>query len=101
VNYDVPLDPEDYVHRIGRTARAGALGTAVTFVTAGDLGALRTIEHHLQRSLQRERLEGYDYVGAPPEEDAGERKHARSARSVGSKSADDLSDEELKKLLGQ
>jgi ATP-dependent RNA helicase RhlE len=101
VNYDVPLDPEDYVHRIGRTARAGALGTAVTFVTAGDLGALRTIEHHLQRSLQRERLEGYDYTGAPPEEDAGERKHARSARSVGSKSADDLSDEELKRLLGQ
>ena len=101
VNYDVPLDPEDYVHRIGRTARAGALGTAVTFVTAGDLGALRTIEHHLQRSLQRERLEGYDYVGAPPEEDVSERKHARSARAVGSKNANDLSDEELKKLLGQ
>jgi ATP-dependent RNA helicase RhlE len=100
VNYDVPLDPEDYVHRVGRTARAGAEGTAVTFVTAGDLGALRTLEHHLGRDLLRERVEGYDYAGAPPEEDAGERRHARSARGVGSKSADDLSPEELEKLLG-
>ena len=100
VNYDVPLDPEDYVHRVGRTARAGALGTAVTFVTAGDLGALRSLEHHLGRNLGRERLEGYDYAGAPPEEDATEKRHARSARSVGSKNADDLSPEELQKLLG-
>ena len=100
VNYDVPLDPEDYVHRVGRTARAGALGTAVTFVTAGDLGALRTLEHHLGRDLPRERIEGYDYTGAPPAEDESERRHLRSARSVGSKSADDLSPEELQKLLG-
>ncbi len=100
VNYDVPMDPEDYVHRIGRTARAGALGTAVTFVTAGDLGTLRTIEHHLGRTFPRERIEGYDYSGAPPAEDEVERKHARSARSVGSKNADDLSPEELQKLLG-
>ncbi|HCR03896.1 MAG TPA: hypothetical protein DIU18_01765 [Gemmatimonadetes bacterium] len=101
VNYDVPLDPEDYVHRVGRTARAGARGTAVTFVTAGDLGALRTLENHLERTLPRERLEGFDYSGAPPTEDeAGDRRHARSARGVGSKSVDDLSPEELEKLLG-
>ena len=100
VNYDVPLDPEDYVHRVGRTARAGAHGNAVTFVTAGDLGALRTLEHHLGHALPRERLEGFDYAGAPPEEDASERRHARSARAVGSKSADALSPEELEKLLG-
>jgi superfamily II DNA/RNA helicase len=101
VNYDVPLDPEDYVHRVGRTARAGARGTAVTFVTAGDLGALRTLENHLERTLPRERLEGFDYSGAPPTEDeAGDRRHARSARGVGSKSVDDLSPEDLEKLLG-
>ena len=100
VNYDVPLDPEDYVHRVGRTARAGAVGTAVTFVTAGDLGALRTLENHLGRTLPRERLEGFDYSGAPPAEDeAGDRRHTRSPRGVGSKSADDLSPEELEKLL--
>ena len=100
VNYDVPLDPEDYIHRIGRTARAGASGTAGTFVTAGDLGALRTLEHHLGRTFPRERLEGYDYAGAPPAEDEQDKRHARSARGVGSKSADDLSPEELQKLLG-
>jgi ATP-dependent RNA helicase RhlE len=101
VNYDVPLDPEDYVHRVGRTARAGAVGTAVTFVTAGDLGALRTLEHHLGRDLPRERIEGYDYAGAPPAEDgSGERRHQRSARGMGTKSAEELSPEELEKLLG-
>ena len=88
------------MHRVGRTARAGALGNAVTFVTAGDLGALRTLEHHLGRTLPRERLEGFDYTGAPPSEDgAGDRRHARSARGLGSKSAADLSPEELEKLL--
>jgi ATP-dependent RNA helicase RhlE len=100
VNYDVPLDPEDYIHRIGRTARAGALGTAVTFVTAGDLGALRTLQNHLGRDLHRERLEGYDYAGAPPVEDSEDRRHLRSARGMGSKSAEELSPEELEKLLG-
>lgn len=99
VNYDVPLDPEDYVHRVGRTARAGASGHAVTFVTAGDLAALRTLEHHLGRSLRRERVEGFDYSGTPPGHDGGERRHARSARGVGSKSPKDLSPEELGKLL--
>jgi superfamily II DNA/RNA helicase len=51
VNYDVPLDPEDYVHRIGRTGRAGATGTAVTFLAAADLGAFKSLEYHLGRSL--------------------------------------------------
>ena len=100
VNYDVPLDPEDYVHRVGRTARAGARGTAVTFVTAGDLGALTTLQHHLGRDLPRERIEGYDYAGAPPPDDTGDRRHQRSARGMGSKSAEELSPEELQKLLG-
>ena len=100
VNYELPDVPEDYVHRVGRTARAGAVGTAVTFVTARDLGALRTLENHLGRTLPRERLEGFDYSGAPPaEEEVADRRHSRSPRGVGSKSADDLSPEELEKLL--
>ena len=101
VNYDVPLDPEDYIHRVGRTARAGASGNAVTFATAGDLGLVRTLEFRLGRDLPRQRLEGFDYVGAPPTEDEGaRRKHARSAGGMGSRSAEDLSPEELDKLLG-
>ena len=49
VNYDIPLDPGDYVHRIGRTARAGAAGTAVSFLTAPDLAYLKSIELLLGR----------------------------------------------------
>ncbi|HSG49422.1 MAG TPA: DEAD/DEAH box helicase [Longimicrobiales bacterium] len=102
VNYDVPLDPEDYVHRIGRTGRAGATGTAVTFVTAGDLGHLRSLEHHLGRSLGREHLPEFDYAGAPQEDRArsGPRgRHSRSARGMGAKSGKELTPEELQELL--
>ncbi|MDT8341361.1 MAG: DEAD/DEAH box helicase [Longimicrobiales bacterium] len=102
VNYDVPLDPEDYVHRIGRTGRAGATGTAVTFVTAGDLGHLRTLEHHLKRDLPREHLPEFDYAGAPQEDRGrgGPRgRHSRSARGLGAKKAGELSPEELAELL--
>ncbi len=44
INYDVPMQPEDYIHRIGRTARAGAEGTAVSFVTAADAVKWRAIQ---------------------------------------------------------
>jgi ATP-dependent RNA helicase RhlE len=44
VNFDLPLEPEDYVHRIGRTGRAGATGRATTFVTPRDRGLLKQIE---------------------------------------------------------
>ena len=102
VNFDVPLDPEDYVHRIGRTARAGAKGTAVTFVTAGDLGALKTLENHLGRRIDRVHLSDYDYAGTP-QTDSGSSttrgRHSRSPRGMGSRSAADLSPEELEKLL--
>jgi ATP-dependent RNA helicase RhlE len=44
VNYDLPVEPESYVHRIGRTARAGASGVAISFCDAAEHGALRAIE---------------------------------------------------------
>ncbi|NNL29696.1 MAG: DEAD/DEAH box helicase [Gemmatimonadetes bacterium] len=102
VNYDVPLDPEDYVHRIGRTGRAGATGTAVTFVTAGDLGAVKSLEHRLDRSLQKVHLPEFDYAGTPQTESRSAAKRGRKSRSpqgLGSKSADQLSPEELAALL--
>ncbi|MBW3536061.1 MAG: DEAD/DEAH box helicase [Gemmatimonadetes bacterium] len=102
VNYDVPLDPEDYVHRIGRTGRAGAAGWAVTFVTAGDLGYLKTLEYRLKRPLPREHLAEFDYAGGPREdEEPAAKKHQRSVRGIGSRSAEDLSEDELAALLGQ
>ncbi len=66
VNYDVPDDPEDYVHRIGRTARVDADGDALTLMTPDDEGNLAAIERMLGYPLQRVRLEGFDYeVPAP------------------------------------
>ena len=53
VNYDVPAQPEDYVHRIGRTARAGALGEGITFVTPKDKSRLDKIEKLLERKIER------------------------------------------------
>jgi ATP-dependent RNA helicase RhlE len=102
VNYDVPLDPEDYVHRIGRTGRAGATGTAVTFVTAADLGAIKSLEHRLGRRVPREHLPDFDYAGTPQTETRTAAKRGRKTRSpqgMGTRSADDLSPEELEALL--
>ncbi|MGA8841883.1 MAG: DEAD/DEAH box helicase [Candidatus Aquilonibacter sp.] len=54
VNYDVPLVPEDYVHRIGRTARAKAAGDAITFVASDEEPLIRKIEYLIGRTLERE-----------------------------------------------
>jgi ATP-dependent RNA helicase RhlE len=61
INYDVPDHPEDYVHRIGRTARAQADGDAITLVTPDDEGLIHRIEYLLDRKIKRERLAGFDY----------------------------------------
>ncbi len=53
INYDLPAVPEDYVHRVGRTARAGATGQALSFVTGEDAAALRGIEKALGHQLRR------------------------------------------------
>jgi ATP-dependent RNA helicase RhlE len=102
VNYNVPLDPEDYVHRIGRTARAGATGTAVTFLTAADLGSMKTLEYHLGRSLERLHLPEFDYAGTPMREDRAASRRGASSRSpqgMGSKFDEKLSSEELERIL--
>ncbi|WP_199502027.1 DEAD/DEAH box helicase [Mucilaginibacter conchicola] len=56
VNYDVPPDPEDYVHRIGRTARAATTGTAITFVNNRDLRRLKSIEELIERPITEKEL---------------------------------------------
>lgn len=61
VNYDVPENPEDYVHRIGRTARAGASGFAYTLVGPDELTQLREIEYMLGKVLPVRDLEGFPY----------------------------------------
>jgi ATP-dependent RNA helicase RhlE len=56
VNYDVPGDPEDYVHRIGRTARAASKGTAITFVNDRDLKRLKSIEQLIDKPITQKEL---------------------------------------------
>ncbi|MCU0787302.1 MAG: DEAD/DEAH box helicase [Verrucomicrobia bacterium] len=57
VNYDFPLHPEDYVHRIGRTGRAKEIGDAISFVTPEDQADLRAVERFIGRGIVRKRAE--------------------------------------------
>ena len=66
VNYDFPMHPEDYVHRIGRTGRAHAVGDAISFVTPEDHGALRSLERFIGRGIVRKRSEDFNYTAAAP-----------------------------------
>lgn len=65
INYDVPHDPEDYIHRIGRTGRASATGVAITFVSEKEQGKFHHIEEFIERSIKQLPLP--EEVGAAPE----------------------------------
>ncbi len=62
INYDLPSQAQDYVHRIGRTARAGASGAAISFLAAEQAGELRQIEVMLGEPLPCRDLEGFTYM---------------------------------------
>ncbi len=93
VNFDVPGQAEDYIHRVGRTARAKSTGDAWTFVSPQDTREVRNIERAIGRSLPRRRLEGFDYDAKPDERfevPVGERiaaHRARNKKSGGKKKA--------------
>ena len=101
VNYNVPRQPEDYVHRIGRTARAGASGSAVTFMSGGELAAMKDIERVLGYRVERISLPEYDYEGSTVDEQPARQvaKANRAGSRIGSRSAKDLSPEQLRELL--
>ena len=61
VNYDMPMQAEDYVHRIGRTGRAQAVGEAYTLVTPADERMVNRIEYVLKQKIERRKVEGIDY----------------------------------------
>ena len=83
INYDVPHDAEDYVHRIGRTARADRDGQAITFVSDTDVYRFKEIEHFLQKSIEKlplpEQLgEGPDYEALKkPERGRSKKRHKK------------------------
>ncbi|MBA3850578.1 MAG: RNA helicase [Opitutus sp.] len=62
INYDVPENPEDYVHRIGRTGRAQAVGDAFTLVTPENASDIRDIQRFIGQKIPELRLEGFDYL---------------------------------------
>ncbi|MBI3402689.1 MAG: DEAD/DEAH box helicase [Acidobacteria bacterium] len=66
VNFDLPLVPEDYIHRVGRTARAELTGAAYSLVCPEEEGSLRDIEKAIGNRLPRVTLPDFDYAGRPP-----------------------------------
>jgi ATP-dependent RNA helicase RhlE len=67
VNFDLPNVPEDYIHRIGRTGRAGASGQAISLVSADEIVQLADIEHLIKKLLTRKLIDGFDPVHQLPE----------------------------------
>jgi superfamily II DNA/RNA helicase len=61
INFDVPASPDDYIHRVGRTARAEATGDAFLFVAPEEEGNLRAIERAIGKGLPRVTVPGFDY----------------------------------------
>ena len=80
VNFDVPMDPEDYVHRIGRTGRAGATGHAYTFVAPDEISPLREIEYFTKKLVPTWDLPGFAYDSGRivPQEGRSTKKPSRT-----------------------
>ncbi len=93
VNFDIPLEPEDYIHRIGRTGRKGATGVATSFATSADRGLLRDIEKLLGKPIDPNarmpeasprHSEGGESRGPRPEgSGGGQRRRRRGGRGGG------------------
>ncbi|MCO6527311.1 MAG: DEAD/DEAH box helicase [Lactobacillus sp.] len=83
-NYDIPQDPDSYVHRIGRTGRAGQNGSSITFVTPNELGYMRTIEQLTKKKMT---------PLAPPSDDEALRGQLKLAKTK----VEDLLKEDLTK----
>ena len=67
INYDVPEDSDDYVHRVGRTGRMGRDGVAFTFIVPGQGDFLTSIEQRINKLLIRDSIEGFEAPEKPAE----------------------------------
>jgi len=83
INFDFPMHAEDYVHRIGRTGRAQAIGDAISFVTPDDESSVKALEKMMRKTIERRTLKHFDYSerAAPsrPAVAAPARKHRPAA----------------------
>lgn len=80
VNYDLPNVPEDYVHRIGRTGRAGSTGKAYSLVSADEIKQLNGIEQAIQRHITRQYIDGFEPEHEVPASSALRRPGQKKAR---------------------
>ena len=80
INYDVPHDPEDYIHRIGRTARAAATGSAITFVNEEEQGKFHQIEKFIEREIRKAELPASVGEGPKYEPEEGRKRGGRGGR---------------------
>ncbi len=71
VNYDLPKHSTEYIHRVGRTGRAGSKGLAVSFVSPNDEGMLKNIEQLLRKQIPQRRIRGYE----PEKRSEGKQRH--------------------------
>ncbi|MCD6173231.1 MAG: DEAD/DEAH box helicase [Sulfurimonas sp.] len=71
INYDLPRSPADYIHRIGRTARAGKSGEAISFISHEEQEHFKLIEKRSNIKLQREQIEGFELIGDAPKKVKG------------------------------
>ncbi len=101
INYDAPKDPEGYVHRVGRTARAGETGEAITLMSGGEIGDVVAAEHLLGYVIPRVILPGYGEAVAEIAASAPDKKATRAMRGrrMGGRAGADLSPEALAALL--
>jgi ATP-dependent RNA helicase RhlE len=112
INYDAPKDPEGYVHRVGRTARAGEKGVAITFMSGSEIGDVAAVEHLLGYRIARVNVPGFSVFaeesGVEGEEQVttitmpvNKKKEERASRGrrMGKHASRELSPEELQKLL--
>jgi ATP-dependent RNA helicase RhlE len=105
INYDAPKDPEGYVHRVGRTARAGAVGVAITLMSGGEIGDVAAVEHLLGSRIPRVHVAGFSLMGVEGEDPKVEMSASKQemkasrGRRLGARASKELSPEELAKLL--
>jgi superfamily II DNA/RNA helicase len=71
INFDLPRSPADYIHRIGRTGRAGESGVAISFIGHEEQGHFKVIEKRSQIKLEREQIKGYELKGEAPKKEKG------------------------------
>jgi len=84
INYELPNIPEDYVHRIGRTGRAGASGEAISLVSVDELAYAKDIEKLLGQNLPSETVDGYEPVDKPdPNASKSKKSKARNSQHRG------------------